>query len=571
MKKSAIALLALLTLFAAYGYTQDTSGFRTEGEEVEPFRISRGQSFSASTGKEVRVRGRDDAGSAVSQALIDYREALQLIIDNYVDGADVDTERLTKFAITSMLQTLDPHSSYFDPSEYAELLNDQHSEYYGIGASIANFGTGDELATYVVATFEGSPAYKQGLRFGDKIISVDGEDVVGKSSLIVRDKVRGPIGTEVRITVERAGSGIPITFKLERDRVPQPSIPDHYMLNDSVGYVDLSAGFNYTTSEELHAAIKDLSSKGMRKLVLDLRDNTGGILEQAVRVAETFIPRGKTILTQKGRMDYDNKTWISGNKYPSTVPLIVLVNEETASASEIVAGALQDHDRALIVGNRTFGKGLVQSVIDLPYGAGLTLTSAKYYTPSGRLIQRDYSHVGLYDYYRHKTYLTESQQKQYLRKTEGGRTVFGGDGIRPDEAIEAAKLSTAEQELIDPIFLFSRDLVSGKIGDVDGFRIFRQQKYVPGSASREFEVGEKTFRAFSDYLASHFPGRFAPDVAKAEKQFIVERIRYNVYTAAYGNVFAKRILNENDPQLIGALDLFPKAAQLARGTVPKDQ
>ena len=565
MKKFAIALLAVLTALAPYVTAQETQGFRTEGEEVEPFRISRGQSFSASTGKDIRVREDRETGYTVSQALIDYKEALQLILANHVDGASLDAEKLTGSAITSMLETLDPHSSYFDPSEYAELLSDQHSEYYGIGASIANFGNGDDLATYIIATFEGSPAFEKGLRFGDRIIKVDGENVVGKASLYVRDKVRGPIGSEVRISVERAGSEIPVTFTLMRDRVPQPSIPDYYMIGDSIGYVDLSAGFNYTTSEELTEAMKDLSAKGMKRLILDLRDNTGGILEQAVRVAEKFIPRGKTILTQKGRIPIDNRTWQSRNRYPSNIPLIVLVNEETASASEIVAGALQDYDRALIVGDRTFGKGLVQSVIDLPYGAGLTLTSAKYFTPSGRLIQRDYSHVGLYDYYRHKTYLTESQQKQYLRKTEGGRTVFGGDGIRPDEQVKAARLNDAELDLLDPIFFFSRDLVSGKVQGADTLRIFRQEKHVPGSTARDFEIGKKTVSAFIGYLASRYPGRFSDEIISAEREFIAERIRYNVYTAAYGNVYAKRILNENDPQLKRALVLFPEALQLARG------
>ncbi len=562
MKKSAFAILAVLTLFSSVTLAQEVQGLRTEGEEVEPFRISRGQSFSASTGKETRSREVGPRFSA-SRALLDYQEALRLILANHVDGASIDSNEITKSAISSMLQTLDPHSSYFDPAEYSELLSDQHSEYSGIGASIANFGSGDSFATFVVSTYDGSPAFDEGLRFGDKILKVDGEVMAGRSSLYVRDRVRGPIGSEVKITVERAGSGLPVTFTLSRGRVPQPSIPDYYMIGDSVGYIDLSAGFNYTTSDELTEAINELSSQGMKKLVLDLRNNTGGILEQAVRVAEKFLPRGKTILSQKGRIPIDNRTWTSKNKYPSDIPLIVLVNEETASASEIVAGALQDYDRALIVGNRTFGKGLVQSVIDLPYGAGLTLTTAKYFTPSGRLIQRDYSHVGLYDYYRHKTYLTESQQKQYLRKTEGGRTVFGGDGIRPDENAEAAKLTEIEIDLIDPVFFFSRELISGKISGQDMFRVFRQEKYVGGSKAREFEVGPATLAAFRNFVEENYPGRFDPGKFETESKFIAERIRYNIYSAAYGNVFGNRILNERDPQILRGLDLFPEARQLA--------
>lgn len=562
MKIVPTSLFISLLLLTVWSSGQESNVSRTAGEEVEPFRISRGRSFSASGSKEGSgAEGRVPPYGS-TQASSDYREALELIVSNHVDGGSADIPRLTKSAIGSMLQTLDPHSNYFDPFEFSELLSDQHSEYFGIGASIANFGFGSGTATYIVSTFPESPAFVNGLRFGDKILKVNGEPVTGKSSLYVRDRVRGPIGSEVRITVERAGLDAPVTVALKRDRVPQPSIPDHYMLPGSVGYIDLSAGFNYTTSEELNAAIAELSAAGMKSLILDLRDNTGGILEQAVKVAERFLPRGRKILSQKGRIPLDNRTWISGNRRPSDLPLIVLVNGDTASASEIVAGALQDYDRALIVGSRTFGKGLVQSVIDLPYGAGLTLTSGKYYTPSGRLIQRDYSKVGLYDYYQHKTGPAAGELREYVKKTAAGRTVYGGDGIGPDEKVETKKLSEVQQRLVDPIFFFSRELAAGSIKELPGFVVRAQSDHRAEGRIRRFRIEKDVVEAFSRFVDTHPEFRIGNAEFRDESEFISQRIKYNLYSAAYGNVFANRVLNENDPQLLRALELFPKAKQL---------
>ncbi|QQS42097.1 MAG: S41 family peptidase [Acidobacteriota bacterium] len=562
MRKALLLFLLLPVALSASLSAQEGSAERTTGEEVEPFRISRGQSFSASPGGD-SGRSKGAPAFTATQALVDYREALELVLANHVSGAEADTARLTKSAIESMLLTLDPHSNYFDPAEYAELLSDQHSEYFGIGASIANFGREGSLATYVVSTFEGSPAHRAGLRFGDRIVAIDGKDVRGRDSLVVRNLVRGPVGSEVTISAERAGSHSLITVKLRRTRVPQPSIPDFYMVNGTVGYVDLSAGFNYTTSEELDVALRELSRKGMRSLILDLRDNTGGILEQAVHVAGKFLPKGTKILSQKGRLEFDNREWSSRSRTELSFPLIVLVNEDTASASEIVAGALQDHDRALIVGDRTFGKGLVQSVIDLPYGAGLTLTTAKYYTPSGRLIQRDYSNVGLYDYYNHKSILTEGQEQRYLKKTAGGRPVFGGDGIRPDEVVKAESLNAARAALLDPIFLFSRELAAGYLPGLGAYKISDQVHYSGAGTDREFEITADVHKAFREYAATLGDPILTASVLEREEEFISERLRFNLYSAAYGNVVANRVLNSGDPQILKALDLFPKARQLA--------
>lgn len=564
MKRAfAVTLFAVLLAISVPVRAQDGTVSRTTGEPVEPFRISRGSSFSASSGRSRRSVAGPHRFSA-GQALTDYKEALDLILKYHVYGKNADTGKLTASAIESMLETLDPHSSYFDPAEYSSLLSEQHSEYSGIGASIANFGSGERLATYVVATFAGSPADKAGLRFGDRMVAVDGASVLGRDSLTVRDRVRGPVGTKVTVTIERPGLKNPIDVVLIRGRVPQPSIPDHYMIEPTIGYVDLSAGFNYTTSEELDSALKDLAGKGMRSLILDLRNNSGGILNEAVKVAGKFLPRGSTVLSQKGRLPFENRVWNSSDRNPLEIPLIVLVNDETASASEIVAGALQDHDRALIVGERTFGKGLVQSVIDLPYGAGLTLTTAKYYTPSGRLIQRDYSNIGLYDYYNHKTIITEAQEQRFRRTTAGGRPVFGGDGIRPDEIVKGTEMTELRDALIDPIFLFSRELASGSVSGLKPFGVFSGRTgFAPSDVTSRFEITPEIFQAFEKFVSQNFGSRISRDAVRSETDFVKERIRYDLCSAAGGSVAAKRILDQTDPQLQRAVTMFPEARQLA--------
>ena len=207
----------------------------------------------------------------------------------------------------------------------------------------------------------------------------------------------------VRMTVERVASGRLETIEMKRDRVFQPTLPNYFIVRDGIAYIDLSEGFSHTTSAEFAAALKELHRRGMTSLILDLRNNSGGILDQAIKVAEEFLPAGSAIISQRGRSIIDNREWRSANRNPEKLPMVVLVNDQTASASEVVAGALQDNDRALILGQNTFGKGLVQNVVGLPMGSGLTLTTARYFTPSGRSIQRTYTGTGMYDYFNHRT------------------------------------------------------------------------------------------------------------------------------------------------------------------------
>lgn len=531
---------------------------------AEPFRIERGTSFSASVPPpadgNAPVKSNQMYQSRVAE---DFADALEIVRGNYVDGKRIDFNDLTKASLTAMLRVLDPHSNYFDAAEYDELLTDQRSEYYGIGATIVNYRKNTQFDTYVTSTFPDAPAFRAGLRFGDKIIAVNGEAVAGKSSAYVRDKVRGKKGTIVRLTVERADTLKTETVEIRRSRVPQPSIPDAYLLRQGIGYVDMSAGFNYTTLDELNVALADLREQGMTGLILDLRENPGGILEQAVRIAEKFLPAGSTIVTQRGRSAIDNRTWKSVNRQAETYPLVVLVNDGSASASEIVAGALQDYDRALIVGENTFGKGLVQSVINLPYGSGLTLTTAKYYTPSGRSIQRDYSNGSLYDYYNHKAVLTEKERNGSASKTVTGRRIFGGDGITPDEIVKNAQLNPAQIRLVDPIFFFAREAASGRIKSFENYQPAAQIRFGRRVRAGDFPIGDELFAQFKIYVAANPEWKISNEKLETEKAHIKTRLRFNLAMAAFGSVAANQVLVEEDLQVAKAVEALPRAEQLS--------
>ena len=515
---------------------------------VEPFKITLGSSFTAS-GSSPRLIG----GMSKEIVAADFEAAMDVIRRNYIDGSSLDRNALTKSSIDSMLRTLDPHSNYYDAAEYAELLGEHESEYSGTGSSISTFERNGEFDTFVISTFPGSPAFKAGLRFGDRIIAVNGENISGQSSDMVRDKVRGKRGTLVRLTIERSDTKAIEIVEIRRDRVHQSSVPNGYLLGNGVGYVDMTRGFSNTTVGELDAAIKDLHRLGMRSLVLDLRGNTGGILDQAVKVAEKFLPAGSTIVSQRGRFVGNNRTWISNNSINETMPMVLLVNENTASASEVVAGALQDNDRALIVGEKTFGKGLVQNVLSLPFGSGMTLTAARYYTPSGRSIQRDYSDGSLYDYFNHKNAIAEIDRSIYVARTLTNRKVYGGDGITPDETFTSADLTSLQISLLDPLFFFAREYVNGRVRNAEKVTF------------DNFTVSDSIIASFSEFASGSKENiwKLSPASLAREETFIRTRLRYDLAMAAFGIDSANRTRIEADPQVAKAIELLPKAAELA--------
>lgn len=557
-----------LTLFAASAAAQTKQPSVSQLPDVEPFSISRGKSFAASPAHPKNYAPAAGAQTGAAQITEDFAEALEIIRDRHVGGKKIDYDELAKGSLDGMLRSLDPHSNYFDRSEYENLLSDQKSEYFGIGATIVNYAKNRRTETYVISTFPDSTADRAGLRFGDKILTVDGEPVSGLDSAIVRDRVRGKSGSTVRLTIERADTNRVEPVEIKRKRVPQPSLPDAYLLRAGVGYVDLTEGFNYTTAEELSAALKELHAQGMKSLILDLRGNPGGILDQAVKVAEKFLPAGSQIVSQRGRFRIDHRTWNSANKNAETLPLVVLVDESSASASEIVAGAFQDYDRAMIVGEKTFGKGLVQSVINLPYGSGLTLTTARYFTPSGRSIQRDYEHAGLYEYFNHKVNLTEQEKNQTAARTVTGRKVFGGDGILPDETVKSADLNAAQISLLDPIFFFAAETANGRIENFENYKITtRASRYGQRVKPSDFPVTDELLAEFKSFVERNAEWKTHLPKIDSESRFLKIRLRYNLVMAAFGSVSANQVLAEQDAQVAKAVELLPRAGQLATAAI----
>ena len=521
---------------------------------------------SARTRRPARVEATDGVEA-------DLAEALTVIQENHVDGSKLDYNGVFKSSIIGMLRSLDPHSNFYDAKEFEEQRADWRSEYYGIGATIGDRRlNADKTDTYILATFEDTPAFRAGLRFGDKITEIDGQSVAGKPSGEVRDRLRGPRGTTVKVTVERASNGNKETVEITRDAVPQPTVPDAYFIRPGVGYIDMTRGFNYTTADEFISALENLRARGMTGLVLDLRGNGGGILDQAVRVAERFLSNGQVILTQKGRGTRGGeRPYKSENSNPDNSPLVVLVNRGTASASEIVAGALQDHDRALIIGETSFGKGLVQSIMTLDYGTALTLTTSKYYTPSGRLIQRDYSNTSFYDYiYRGGIGAQEDETpkpdapKGPESKTDTGRTIYGGGGIAPDEAVKARTLNPQQVRLMDPIFGFARELVNGRVSGYENLKVKGMPEFERNVEPTAFAVDEKVFKAFKEYVAANFEDlKLTEAQLDRGRDYIVRQLRYDLTTAAYGSVKATQVLMSDDPQVLKAIDSLPRARDLA--------
>jgi carboxyl-terminal processing protease len=512
----------------------------------------------------------------------DYHAALSIIDENY--AGEIDYEKATQAAIQGMLWTLDPHSNYFTRSEFQKLKEDQDSSFYGIGVSILQHRDG----VYIQSLVENTPAARGGLRYGDRIIEVDGKDAREWTSAEVSKNVRGEKGVPVRLKIERAGSNAPLEFTIKRDEVPLPSVRNAYMIRPGVGYVGFTGSFQNTSDDELSAAITKLKAQGMRQMVLDIRGNPGGLLVQAIKISSRFIPQGEVITSVRGRTDYVKpEVYRSIGSETENFPLVVLINHNSASASEIVAGAIQDHGRGLIVGQTSFGKGLVQKVYNLPFGSGLTLTTAKYYTPYGRSLQRDYSSGSLYDYYVQHNEDEETPPAKSSSSpqpgqspspqptptptsvptgpavtTAAGRVFYGGGGITPDIVAMPLAATTLRTRIAEAAFYFTRELAGGQIPGLEEYRV-EKTEFGRNPRATDYPVTDRVIEAFRNFLQRDPQQGLHPSQLDAEMDFVKLRLRDEIITAAYAGDAGNRVLLDSDPQVLRAIEALPEAKRLA--------
>jgi len=486
-----------------------------------------------------------------------FTAALTAIETSYVDK--VDSEALVTSSIRGLLGTLDPHSSYFTPREYAQMRERQQGTYYGIGVSIQVFD-GDVTAMNV---FEGSPAYKKGIRRGDILANVEGEDAKGWTVEQAQRKLRGPKGTMVNVGVKRRGYEEMIKFQLTRDEVYIPTVPAYFMIDSTTGYIRMQ-DFGENTDRDVKHALRDLAGKGMRRLLFDVRNNPGGPLDQAIKVSNEFLPKGNMIVYTRGRVQNADQDYRAELESEFTeMPIVLLANRNSASAAEIVTGALQDHDRAYVVGETTFGKALVQSVYKISSNAGLALTTAHYYTPSGRLIQRPWD--AAFDEYLSYSLRDQDKEKPHsaadLKRTDAGRPVYSGGGIEPDKRVAG------------PIEGFNPGRFGRALYARGAFANYAQKFAAEGdtrvtqrssgrqTVKREFTVDDAMVSDFKEQLKTDHL-KVDEDGFKKDSDFIRAMIRFEIDNALFGIADARRHLIEVDPQAQGALTMFGEAQKL---------
>ncbi len=499
--------------------------------------------------------GRVSAQSASDQSTLrdglkQFTDAYSIVEQNYADKLDTDKtdKAIYDGAIPGMLHVLDPHSNFYDPKAYAQMREDTHGRYYGVGMSIQPHGS----TIVVLAPFEGSPSFRAGVKPGDVILSVDGKPTATLDSTAVANLLKGPRGTHVVVTMEREGAAKPLTFDLVRDEIPRPSVDIAFLIKPNVGYVHITQ-FMETTSHELGEAL-DKFGPNLQGVLIDLRDNPGGLLNEAVSVSDKFLQKGQVVVSQRGRA-FPEQVYRAPTGSDLKYPVVVLVNRNTASAAEIVSGALQDHDRALIVGETTFGKGLVQIVFPLAENTGLALTTYHYYTPSGRLIQRNYEGVSLYDYYygRQGASPADSTNKE-IKTTDSGRTVYGGGGITPDEKIESPKADRLEENLLIHY----------------AFMNFAKHYVVNHTVTKDFAVDDGVMQDFKAYLRSQKVDFTDADMA-TDNDWVRSSIKSQLFTSQFGQAQGLVVAAQSNPTIQKALSFMPEAQALENHELPSQK
>ncbi|MGH9378498.1 MAG: S41 family peptidase [Terriglobia bacterium] len=503
-------------------------------------------------GSRVEATGSDPGDSSVQDAMKQFTRIYDLVQQNYADPLKPNESiygpaaSMTVGAIPAMLRTLDPHSNFFSPKAFQSLREDQEGKYSGVGMYIGTrLDQFNKLVTVVIYPLHGSPAMRAGIRAGDEIVKINGKSAEGLSTDQVANLLKGPRGTTVAVAVSRAGVPKPLEFTVTRAEISQNSVETAFMIppGTGIGYIRITK-FDETTDPELTAALKRMEADHMRGLILDLRENPGGLLQEAVEVADQFLEKNQLIVYHYGRNSAERRYYAVNGNHGYEYPMVVLVGPNTASAAEIVSGALQDHDRALILGQPSFGKGLVQSVFPLNDHAGLALTTAHYYTPSGRLIQRDYSDLSLYDYFNHQGEPPASHKQVYY--TDGGRKVYGGGGITPDVLFETPKPNAIQEKLLGRSVFFNF-----------GKEYMAQHPDVPNS----FIADDAVIQEFKGFLKKEKIDLSQKDFSD-NLEFIKQQISEDILGATFGVLEADRLQVENSPEVKKAISEMPEAADL---------
>ena len=503
------------------------------------------------------------SGDNVYDQLNKFKDVLLYTEKNYVD--EVDTQKLTEKAIEGMLAELDPHSIYIPPKQLTRVQEDFKGKFEGIGVE---FQLLNDTIT-VVQPIGGGPSALVGIMSNDKIVKIDGKNSVKFTNEQVQKSLKGPKGTKVSVSIFRAGNKELLEFEIIRDIIPLYSVDVSFMIKNDIGYISVSR-FSETTDDEMQSALLKLKKSGMKKLILDLRFNPGGFLDQAVKMADKFIDGNKKLVYTLGRLEEFNEDFYSqSNSEFEKTPIVVLVSNSSASASEIVAGAIQDHDRGMIVGETSFGKGLVQRQFDLKDRSAFRLTISRYYTPSGRLIQRSYS-GGVEKYQKDAFERNETEGENVEHKndngkdttrpifyTTSGRKIYGGGGITPDFIVKSKSLTSYSTNLFrkNIFYEFVAQYLSNN-GDL-------KNKYGNfANFQNEFNLSEAFLSDFKGFAAKkgieHKKDEFEKD-----SDFINERLKAYIARNFWGNEGWYPIVLNSDNQIQKAIEVMPEAAKIA--------
>lgn len=475
--------------------------------------------------------------AGLNDNLRNFAQVYEVVEQNYAEPVDPD-KAIYNGAIPGMLRVLDPHSNFFDPKANALMKEDQRGKYYGVGMQV---GPRDNKVI-VIAPFAGAPAYRAGIRPGDVIIGVDGKPTDNMSVGDVADLLKGPKNTVVKITVLREGTEKPLDFSVTRDEISRYSVDVHFLIRPGIGYMHISNFSNENTEQEVTQALNEFGD--LKGLVLDLRGNPGGLLGEGVGVADKFLKKGASIVSFHGRSAPEKVYRATHGNNNQEYPLVVLVNRGTASAAEIVSGAIQDHDRGLVAGEITFGKGLVQTVYPLSENTALALTTAKYYTPSGRLIQRNYNGVSLYDYY-YSRESDENNANKEVRLTDSGRTVYGGGGITPDVKFDQPKNTHLQDELLLHTAFFD----------------FAKHYLINRQVTKNFEVDDAVLQDFRRFLDEKKIPFTEADLMPVN-DWVKANIKSEIFTSQFGEQDGRKVQAELDPEVQKAIGLMPQARAL---------